>query len=64
MHRFASKLSRLKGVLGAWNKQVFGNVYENSRQAKLRVKQLEPVFDVLSSGSDIQALNRAQTDHL
>lgn len=45
MFLFASKLKRLKSALRTWNKDVFGDVFENVKQAELRLRDFEKQYE-------------------
>lgn len=60
MRLFSFKLKRLKGVLKTWNKEHFGNIQYNVRQAELDVRAKELSYSHSGSASDLVALNHAQ----
>lgn len=62
MLKFSIKQRRLKHCLRAWNKEKFGNVFENSKRAEELVKHLEGVYDASNDPNDLAALNRATAD--
>lgn len=62
MLKFSIKLRRLKHCLRAWNKEKFGNVFENSKRAEELVKHLEGMYDASNDPNDLAALNRATAD--
>ena len=64
MFKLATKLKRLKGVLKIWNKEKFGNVISNLKEAEEKVKRLEEIFDSSGTDSDLIHLNKAKAIHL
>lgn len=60
MYLFSCKLRNLKQSLRIWNRDKFGNVFRNVKEAEDRVKQLESQFDQTGLDSDLLVLKEAQ----
>lgn len=56
MLRFSLKLRRLKQALCLWNKEKFGNIFDNLRRSEATLKRMEQQFDSSGSAEDLVAL--------
>ncbi|KZV50954.1 hypothetical protein F511_44900 [Dorcoceras hygrometricum] len=62
LDRFAIKLKRLKAHLKWWNRDVFGNIFDNLKRLNEEVNQKEIEFDYEATAARRTALNLAQAN--
>lgn len=60
---FSSKLRNVKSSLKAWNKDVFGLIFTQLREAEEEVLEKELLFDLNNSADNRAALLQAQAQH-
>ncbi|KAJ4726796.1 Ribonuclease H domain [Melia azedarach] len=65
MFGFQQKLTRLKLRLKAWNREIFGNVFQRVREAEAEVTERERIYDLSGSTQDRVAFSesRARLQH-
>lgn len=61
LHSFALKLKAVKTMLKTWNKEVFGDVFQNIKKAEDRVLAAQYSFDVDPSEDNFLSLEMAQS---
>ncbi|KAL0447058.1 UNVERIFIED_CONTAM: hypothetical protein Slati_1833700 [Sesamum latifolium] len=57
MLRLAEKLQRLKACLKQWNKEIFGNIFDQLSQAEESVRQAERKYDEEPTDLNLMAMN-------
>ncbi|XP_071909704.1 uncharacterized protein [Coffea arabica] len=60
MTKFNQKLRAVKGCLGGWNVQVFGNIFNRVREAEVVLKQREEQYDIERDSGSRSALEEAK----
>ncbi|XP_042032314.1 uncharacterized protein LOC121779027 [Salvia splendens] len=64
MRNLQLKLTRTKGALRRWNKEVFGNLFANLRKAKEDAVKAQELFDTTPSPANRMNMNRATAEYI
>ncbi|KAL3502653.1 hypothetical protein ACH5RR_037102 [Cinchona calisaya] len=64
MHSLSEKLKRLKSCLRSWNRDAFGNLFDNICRAESKVEKQEIKSQSDQSEGQIQNLQQAQMELL
>ncbi|KAK4419665.1 hypothetical protein Salat_2379400 [Sesamum alatum] len=57
----SAKLKRLKHKLRVWNKEVFGNIFDNLREAEAAAAIAKRIYDAAPSETNRAMMNRCTT---
>ncbi|XP_042009207.1 uncharacterized protein LOC121757788 [Salvia splendens] len=64
MRNLQLKLTRTKGALKRWNKEVFGNLFANLRKAEEEAVKAQELFDTTPSPANRLKMNRATAEYI